>query len=57
MKTPDTTTEEIPGMPRRPRVLFTVGGTAFEFVRKLEVRSTGELLMLARRRYRGGMGG
>ena len=44
-------------MPRRPRVLFTVGGTAFEFVRKLEVRSTGELLMLARRRYRGGMGG
>lgn len=57
MKTPDTTTEEIPGVPRRPRVLFTVGGTAFEFVRKLEVRSTGELLMLARRRYRGGMGG
>ncbi|NRD52423.1 serine/threonine-protein kinase [Corallococcus exiguus] len=57
MKTPDTTTEENPGMPRRPRVLFTVGGTAFEFVRKLEVRSTGELLMLARRRYRGGMGG
>jgi serine/threonine-protein kinase len=38
-------------------VLFTVGGTAFEFVRKLEVRSTGELLMLARRRYRGGLGG
>ncbi|MGE6763998.1 serine/threonine-protein kinase [Corallococcus interemptor] len=57
MKTPDTTTEENPGVPRRPRVLFTVGGTAFEFVRKLEVRSTGELLMLARRRYRGGMGG
>ena len=57
MKTPDTTTEENPGMPSRPRVLFTVGGTAFEFVRKLEVRSTGELLMLARRRYRGGMGG
>ncbi|GMU10880.1 serine/threonine-protein kinase [Corallococcus caeni] len=57
MKTPDTTTEEIPGVPRRPRVLFTVGGTAFEFVRKLEVRATGELLMLARRRYRGGMGG
>jgi eukaryotic-like serine/threonine-protein kinase len=57
MKTPDTTTEESPGVPRRPRVLFTVGGTAFEFVRKLEVRSTGELLMLARRRYRGGMGG
>ncbi|WP_223640230.1 serine/threonine-protein kinase [Corallococcus sp. EGB] len=57
MKTPDTTTEEIPGMPRRPRVLFTVGGTAFEFVRKLEVRATGELLMLARRRYRGGLGG
>ncbi|MFB1480657.1 serine/threonine protein kinase [Corallococcus sp. RDP092CA] len=57
MKTPDTTTEELPGMPRRPRVLFTVGGTAFEFVRKLEVRSTGELLMLARRRYRGGLGG
>ncbi|NOK16657.1 serine/threonine-protein kinase [Corallococcus carmarthensis] len=57
MKTPDTTTEEIPGVPRRPRVLFTVGGTAFEFVRKLEVRSTGELLMLARRRYRGGLGG
>ena len=26
-----------------------MGGTAFEFVRKLEVRSTGELLMLARR--------
>ncbi len=44
-------------MPRRPRVLFTVGGTAFEFVRKLEVRATGELLMLARRRYRGGLGG
>ncbi|MCP3137271.1 serine/threonine protein kinase [Pyxidicoccus xibeiensis] len=57
MKTPDTTTEEVPGNPRRPRVLFTVGGTAFEFVRKLEVRSTGELLMLARRRYRGGLGG
>lgn len=57
MKTPDTTTEEIPGVPRRPRVLFTVGGTAFEFVRKLEVRATGELLMLARRRYRGGLGG
>jgi eukaryotic-like serine/threonine-protein kinase len=57
MKTPDTTTEESPGVPRRPRVLFTVGGTAFEFVRKLEVRSTGELLMLARRRYRGGLGG
>lgn len=53
----DTTTEEVPGVPRRPRVLFTVGGTAFEFVRKLEVRSTGELLMLARRRYRGGLGG
>ncbi|MFP2933505.1 serine/threonine-protein kinase, partial [Pyxidicoccus sp. 3LG] len=57
MKTPDTTTEEIPGGSRRPRVLFTVGGTAFEFVRKLEVRATGELLMLARRRYRGGLGG
>jgi serine/threonine-protein kinase len=57
MTTPDTTTEEVPGGPRRPRVLFTVGGTAFEFVRKLEVRSTGELLMLARRRYRGGLGG
>jgi serine/threonine protein kinase len=57
MTTPDTTTEEVPGVPRRPRVLFTVGGTAFEFVRKLEVRSTGELLMLARRRYRGGLGG
>ncbi|MBZ4419219.1 protein kinase [Myxococcus sp. RHSTA-1-4] len=57
MRTPDTTTEEIPGGPRRPRVLFTVGGTAFEFVRKLEVRSTGELLMLVRRRYRGGLGG
>jgi serine/threonine-protein kinase len=57
MHTPDTTTEEVPGGPRRPRVLFTVGGTAFEFVRKLEVRSTGELLMLARRRYRGGLGG
>lgn len=57
MTTPDTTTEEIPGAPRRPRVLFTVGGTAFEFVRKLEVRATGELLMLARRRYRGGLGG
>ncbi|NMO20579.1 serine/threonine protein kinase [Pyxidicoccus fallax] len=38
-------------------MLFSVGGTAFEFVRKLEVRSTGELLMLARRRYRGGLGG
>ncbi|QSQ21624.1 serine/threonine protein kinase [Pyxidicoccus parkwayensis] len=57
MTTPDTTTEEIPEVPRRPRVLFTVGGTAFEFIRKLEVRSTGELLMLARRRYRGGLGG
>jgi serine/threonine protein kinase len=57
MTTPDTTTEELPGGPRKPRVLFTVGGTAFEFVRKLEVRSTGELLMLARRRYRGGLGG
>lgn len=57
MRTPDTTTEELPGSPRRPRVLFTVGGTAFELVRKLEVRSTGELLMLARRRYRGGLGG
>ncbi|WP_233576963.1 protein kinase domain-containing protein [Citreicoccus inhibens] len=44
-------------MPRRPRVLFNVGGTAFEFVRKLEVRATGELIMLARRRYRGGLGG
>ncbi|MFP2912651.1 protein kinase domain-containing protein, partial [Pyxidicoccus sp. 3LFB2] len=57
MTTPDTTTEEVPQGPRKPRVLFTVGGTAFEFVRKLEVRSTGELLMLARRRYRGGLGG
>jgi serine/threonine-protein kinase len=57
MTTPDTTTEEVPEGPRKPRVLFTVGGTAFEFVRKLEVRSTGELLMLARRRYRGGLGG
>ncbi len=58
MRTPDTTTEELPGSPpHRPRVLFTVGGTAFEFIRKLEVRSTGELLMLARRRYRGGLGG
>jgi serine/threonine-protein kinase len=57
MRTPDTTTEELPGSPHRPRVLFTVGGTIFEFVRKLEVRSTGELLMLARRRYRGGLGG
>ncbi|MBJ6760876.1 serine/threonine protein kinase [Myxococcaceae bacterium JPH2] len=55
--TPDTTTEETPGVPRRPRVLFNVGGTAFEFVRKLEVRATGELIMLARRRYRGGLGG
>ncbi|WP_171818585.1 serine/threonine-protein kinase [Pyxidicoccus fallax] len=57
MRTPETTTEEVPGGPSRPRVLFSVGGTAFEFVRKLEVRSTGELLMLARRRYRGGLGG
>ncbi|NTX40791.1 protein kinase [Myxococcus sp. CA033] len=57
MTTPDTTTEDLPGGPRRPRVLFNVGGTVFEFVRKLEVRSTGELLMLARRRYRGGQSG
>lgn len=55
--TPDTTTEEIPGDPRRPRVLFTVAGTVFEFVRKLEMRSTGELLMLAQRRYRNGLSG
>ncbi|WP_338872758.1 serine/threonine-protein kinase [Myxococcus stipitatus] len=57
MTTPDTTTEDSPGGPRRPRVLFNVGGTVFEFVRKLEVRSTGELLMLVRRRYRDGQGG
>ncbi|ATB51429.1 serine/threonine-protein kinase [Corallococcus macrosporus] len=57
MMTPDTTTEELPGGPRRPRVLFTVAGTVFEFVRKLEMRSTGELLMLAQRRYRNGLGG
>jgi len=57
MTTPDTTTEDLPGGARRPRVLFNVGGTVFEFVRKLEVRSTGELLMLARRRYRGGQSG
>ncbi|AKQ70241.1 putative serine/threonine protein kinase [Myxococcus hansupus] len=57
MMTPDTTTEELPGAPRRPRVLFTVAGTVFEFVRKLEMRSTGELLMLAQRRYRNGLGG
>ncbi|GEN11194.1 serine/threonine protein kinase [Myxococcus fulvus] len=57
MTTPDTTTEDSPGGPRRPRVLFNVGGTVFEFVRKLEVRSTGELLMLVRRRYRDGQSG
>ncbi|WP_426755977.1 protein kinase domain-containing protein [Myxococcus sp. Y35] len=57
MMTPDTTTEELPGGPHRPRVLFTVAGTVFEFVRKLEMRSTGELLMLAQRRYRNGLGG
>ncbi|ABF90599.1 putative serine/threonine protein kinase [Myxococcus xanthus DK 1622] len=57
MMTPDTTTEELPGGPHRPRVLFTVAGTVFEFVRKLEMRSTGELLMLAQRRYRNGLSG
>ncbi|MCE9668299.1 serine/threonine protein kinase [Myxococcus stipitatus] len=59
MTTPDTpdTLDDAPGSPRVPRVLFSVGGTVFEFVRKLEVRSTGELLMLARRRYRNGLGG
>ncbi|WP_342377535.1 serine/threonine protein kinase [Myxococcus stipitatus] len=57
MTTPDTTTEDPPGGQRRPRVLFNVGGTVFEFVRKLEVRSTGELLMLVRRRYRDGQSG
>ncbi|QDE72115.1 serine/threonine protein kinase [Myxococcus xanthus] len=38
-------------------MLFTVAGTVFEFVRKLEMRSTGELLMLAQRRYRNGLSG
>ncbi|NVJ27612.1 serine/threonine protein kinase [Myxococcus sp. AM011] len=61
-KEPDeVTTEELPSRqpvapptPSHPRFLFMLGEVRFEAVRILEVRTTGETLMLAQRRVPGG---
>ncbi|XXF77532.1 serine/threonine-protein kinase [Myxococcaceae bacterium GXIMD 01537] len=59
MTTDETPTEDAPWDPSsgRPYVLFTVEDTLFEFIRTLERRENGELVLLAQRRFRQGLAG
>jgi serine/threonine-protein kinase len=59
MSTDDTPTEDAPWDPGsgRPYILFAVEDTLFEFIRTLERRGNGELLLLAQRRFRRGLAG
>lgn len=59
MSTDDTPDEDVPWAPSsgRPHVLFAVEDTLFEFIRTLERRGNGELVLLAQRRFRQGLAG
>lgn len=58
MSTDDTPTEDAwDPSSGRPYILFAVEETLFEFIRTLERRGNGELLLLAQRRFRQGLAG
>ncbi|XXF78970.1 serine/threonine-protein kinase [Myxococcaceae bacterium GXIMD 01537] len=56
-KKTETTTEGANAPMEEGQLLFTVEDTAFEFVKTLETRANGEVLMLARRHRRNELGG
>jgi serine/threonine-protein kinase len=59
MSSDETPTEDAPWDPAsgRPYILFAVEDTVFEFIRTLERRGNGELVLLAQRRFRQGLAG